>query len=469
MTGGAGIGISSPLEPFLSLDSHPLESIDLHAVPLEIDEWSSQEAFEAALLKKNPISPSEVLVSVLKKNVESLQLGLTKLVNSISSVDAKRFDSACADLLKQSEAERTRLELEIARMKASLKEASKELFHAEKRRKVAEKELDRLTVEEASRQAPVAAPPTPSSVPSISSKDPTDAVATAASSSTAVSTSPASSADEGMIKQYSEKIDVLGAQLSVLTKQLEQTDGLRSTAEKALSEYITRDRKDSENATAVLRAAYEARIAALDHQLCNLVNDLANSENLAASIESNAHQTIEALTTQTQEKIAELETALDESRKNLSIAQSESDNSVALKNQVAELLTTIESMKSECASLREQRKQQIIASERLEKHLGESRTREAQNSSGGSGEGGRSAREQELEVELEDVRAQVNDLILEIETVMETEEKVKAQIISLHQQLADNQKLQRALIEENVSLKHDVSSRVNRADDATKK
>lgn len=459
-------GISSPLEAFLSLEGHPIESVDLHITPLEIDEWSSQEAFEAALLKRSPVSPSDATVSVLRRNIESLQRGLATLLNSVTSVDGKRFESSCAELLRQSEAERSRLELDIVRMKASLKEASKELFLAEKRRKIAEKELDRLAEGEASRQSQVAAATavTLASAPSVASKDPTDAVAALPSKSSI----PSGNMDEDEAKQNSEKIEMLGAQLSVLTKQLEQTDGLRTAAEKALSEYVARDRKDSENTTTVLKGVYEAKIAALDHQLCSLVNDLANSESLTASIESSAQQTIETLTTHTQAKIAELESSLDDSRKNLSIAQAESQNSVALKNQVTELLVTIESMKSECVALREQRKQQIIASERLEKHLADSRAREAQ-STGAAGDCGRSAREQELEVELEDARAQVNDLILEIETVMETEEKVKAQIISLHQQLADNQKLQRALIEENVSLKHDVSSRVNRTDDSAKK
>lgn len=466
---------SSLLDSFLSLDSHPLESVDLHAAPLDIDDWTSEEAFEAALLKKAPIAPSETIRTLLQSNVDSLKHALAKLLKTVSSVDASKFESACAGLLKQSEAERARLQLEIASMKTAIKEASKELFQAEKRRKAAEKQLDKLSIEEAARQSqaaavstvalpsPAEAAPTSAAMPPV---PPTAVASSDASGSVASSSGGSSAVDEAVVKQYTEKIEALEAQLAVLTKQLEQTDSLRSAAERALNEHISSSKTDSDAAVLALKAAYESRIAALDNQICTLLGDLATSENLATSIESKANEAIESLTSKTQAKIAELEASLDESHKNLSIAAAESQNTTALKNQVTELLVTIETMKSECIALREQRKQHIIATERLEKHLSECRTREAQHAGGDSG---RSAREQELEVELEDARAQVNDLILEIETVMETEEKVKAQIISLHQQLADNQKLQRSLVEENASLKHDISTRASKSDEATKK
>ena len=80
-----------------------------------------------------------------------------------------------------------------------------------------------------------------------------------------------------------------------------------------------------------------------------------------------------------------------------------------------------------------------------------------------------SGREQDLEAELEDARAQINDLILEIEAVAATEEKSRDQCIRTIREIADLRKLQQDVILENSSLKNTIKVQQEKLRDAENK
>lgn len=126
----------------------------------------------------------------------------------------------------------------------------------------------------------------------------------------------------------------------------------------------------------------------------------------------------------------------------------------------------MDALRAECATLREQKKKLVMAIERLENNLTQSRSREAQiigqlrgasNSSDASIESSGAkvdvtkitSREQDLAAELEDAKSQMNDLILEIETVVASEEKSRDQTVRLLQQMSDNQQSQMGFLEQN--------------------
>ena len=128
----------------------------------------------------------------------------------------------------------------------------------------------------------------------------------------------------------------------------------------------------------------------------------------------------------------------------------------------------MDSLRVECNGLREQKKKLVSVIERLEKNLSQSRAREAALG-GGSGSGSAadlSSREADLEVELEDAKAQMGDLFLEIEAVVNSEEKARDQCARVLQQLADNQQLRQSVLEENGKLTHENRSLKSRLKDA---
>lgn len=115
---------------------------------------------------------------------------------------------------------------------------------------------------------------------------------------------------------------------------------------------------------------------------------------------------------------------------------------------------TVDSLRAECAALRDQKKKLVSAIERLEQNLSNSRAREAALTVPGSTAGvtSASAREADLEMELEDAKAQMGDLFLEIEAIVNSEEKSRDQCSRILQQMSDNQLLHQSVLEENSKL-----------------
>ena len=68
-------------------------------------------------------------------------------------------------------------------------------------------------------------------------------------------------------------------------------------------------------------------------------------------------------------------------------------------------------------------------------------------------------RARDLQIELDDVRANMDDLILEIEAVSSEERKVADQCTRLLAQMQDSQSMQRGVLEENLRLHHSMGDR----------
>ena len=115
-------------------------------------------------------------------------------------------------------------------------------------------------------------------------------------------------------------------------------------------------------------------------------------------------------------------------------------------------------MRVECNALRDQKKKLVAAIERLALHLSQSRAREVAAGGPLSKEDGVAlilARESDITAELEDAKAQMSDLFIEIETVANSEEKTREQCARVQQQMADNRQIQQTALEENLKLQQE--------------
>lgn len=123
------------------------------------------------------------------------------------------------------------------------------------------------------------------------------------------------------------------------------------------------------------------------------------------------------------------------------------------------------SLRAECSTLRDQKKKLVGVIENLEKNLSQSRAREVALEAS-AGITGVSRREADLEIELEGAKAQMGDLFLEIEAVVDSEEKSREQCTRVLQQMADNQAAQQSVIGENIKLTQENKSLKTKLKDA---
>lgn len=74
------------------------------------------------------------------------------------------------------------------------------------------------------------------------------------------------------------------------------------------------------------------------------------------------------------------------------------------------------------------------------------------------------AKIKEYEAEIADYKTNVNDLILEIETIVKDLEASKDVQKKLNEQIATEQRLQRTLIEDNIKLRNELTTKGNQAE-----
>ena len=121
----------------------------------------------------------------------------------------------------------------------------------------------------------------------------------------------------------------------------------------------------------------------------------------------------------------------------------------------------MDTLRAEGITLRDQKKKLVSAIERLETNLSQSRAREVALCGSGTRTdhfASISTRESDLAIELDDAKVQMSDLFLEIESVVNSEEKSREQCARVLQQMADSHQTQQSMLEENSLIQHEVKS-----------
>ncbi len=373
----------------------------------------------------------------------------------------------------------------ITKLSGMILELQSRLFMSEKQKRAAERAVDRATVDRAA-AGPVTIPtpaPTPAATTAAPSAENSGAVPPAAAVDSAPPVESAASASANL-----ESDGEMYRKIAILEKQLAESETAKAKAEMTLTERLARPLSQTEAQVADMRRAMEdlrhqgrQRVAALITEGIALQDRVADLEEALLKVEAISQAKCAEITAATEREIQRIDGEKKAAESALCSARAELATTNQLKHQVGDLLSLESTSRSECARL-----QQLIASltasqDVLQRHLVATRTRECElekrlaidpqapsEAHGGDKEAVRQlaltqahARARETQVELDDARNQMNDLILEIESVTVEDDKSRVQSDRVLRQMTDSQSMQRGVLDENLQL-HDQISELHR-------
>lgn len=283
-SGGVDAGSSTEgardqtVEGFLSLGRHPLvESVDLRPLHMDVDDWSTPEAYSEAVIGKSAAEMSSEFRTLLSDRVLFLQNALEKL-SVAAGIPMSAFNSSCASLLKSSESEKLTLQVELGRLKSSLQEVGQRLFESEKRRRKAERDLD-TTTHSLIDKAEGRIDPLGDNDVSTPLNGPSQDVAAATSTTETLPSNQSVGnhdvCDEGKLEisaDMGRKLDAAQAEVDVLTKQLSEAESGRVEAENKLSEVLASEREEvpageTEDILQAIKQKFTEKVALLQSEV----------------------------------------------------------------------------------------------------------------------------------------------------------------------------------------------------------
>lgn len=204
-----------------------------------IDEWCNSDAYGDAAIEACTVKVSADLRNALEKRVDFLLKGLEQIVNA--SAKSIEIEINCSEMLKQMEAENFKLNAEVARLKMALKNLGNRLFVSEKNRRHAERELDLNIHQQTARstglspKTPPAESPTVLMADAVALNGENHIISTANKVDSEFSTAGSTVEKNADVE---EKLKFMSDQLTVLTRQLSESEDLRLVAEKSLKEHL---------------------------------------------------------------------------------------------------------------------------------------------------------------------------------------------------------------------------------------
>jgi chromosome segregation ATPase len=483
---------ASAVGPFLALGSHPLmDGAQLSATtPFGVGEWCPAEAYEQAAGRQATAEMSAEIRELLSSRASYLTRALERLSTTSAAISPSLFESTCSSMLKSTESEKLSLQAELARVTASLGDMGRRLFTAEARRRKAEKELDSsahvlIPAETAAAAAAKAAPgagvragETAAVVSPRAGPGHVCSIVEYAAGNGAASRQDQSIVASTAIGTLTSEISALRKEVDVLARQVAEAEGRRSVAERSLNAHLTAppeaaggDSNDGDSSILLaMKHKFTEHILFLQAETAALRARMEASQGALSAVGEGAAAQIESLSAAARGEVAKLTDVCAENDKQIAALEAENEGLRSLRLQAAELSLTVDTLRAECNALREQKRKLVSAIGRLEGSLSQSRAREvalcaSSSGSGSSGSSGSAApfatvttREGDLAGELEDAKAQMSDLFLEIETVVNSEETSREQCARVLQKMADSQQTQQRVIEENSLLNNEVKS-----------
>ena len=384
--------------------------------------------------------------------------------------------------------ETTGLRERITKLSGMILELQSRLFISEKQKRAAERAVDRATVDRstagpaAPAPAPVAATAAAATTHLTTNLERTDSVLTVAT----VDSAPPVAESVAIAPVDLESDGDMYRKIAILEKQLAESETAKAKAEMTLTERLARPLSQTEAQVADMRRAMEdlrhqgrQRVAALITEGIALQDRVADLEEALLKVEAISQAKCAEITAATEREIQRVDGEKKAAESALHSARAELATTNQLKHQVGELQSLESTARSECTRLQQLIVTLTASQEVLQRHLVSTRTREfelekklaidPQASSGGADKEElrrlaltqAQARAQETQIELDDARNQMNDLILEIESVTVEDGKSREQHDRVLRQMTDSQSMQRGVLDENLHL-HDQISELHR-------
>ena len=511
------------------MDYHPRDATDKSASSpkMDVEEWSATEDIEKAreiaerLVKRDdaaPSSSSSSSGSKSKKETESADEEQLSAMDvefggkveetlrghahfTLSLLERLCFilsDTGMVEQLPESlgaiadakalHAETLGLRDRVTKLSGMMLELQSRLLMSEKQKRAAERAVDRATVDRP--VAGSASIPAPTAAPTASSVENAGAVvaATAVDGVAPVAGAAAPSVDHESDGEMYRKI-------AILEKQLAESETAKAKAEMTLTERLARPLSQTEAQVADMRRAMEdlrhqgrQRVAALITEGIALQDRVADLEEALLKVEAISKSKCAEITAATEREIQRIDGEKKAAESALYTARAELAGTNQLKQQVGELQSLESTFRGDCARLQQYVATLTASQEALQRHLATTRIRECElekklaidgqaasdASSGADSDGIRQlaltqaqARARETQLELDNARNQMNDLILEIESVTVEDGKSRVQSERVLRQMTDSQSMQRDVLDENLRLHDQISELYRKQSDVS--
>lgn len=230
----------------------------------------------------------------------------------------------------------------------------------------------------------------------------------------------------------SEQESELQEKISLLEKQLAESESAKAKVEMTLTERLARPLQQTEaqisdmrKSMEDLRQQHKYRVSVLVAESSALQEQVKEQDIAIIELEKNCKRNCEQLVSQTQEELSKLESERDKVKASLISAQAEVSLMSQLRTEVAEQSVLIKSSNDEIKRLNNRIKTLSDRADELESHLTSSRKREIElektlaqtDSSVTDSMTASAARTAEMQQELDELKMNMEDLILEIESV----------------------------------------------------